>query len=143
MNLGVFACIFSMKKKNIYFENIDDLAGLSKNRPLLSFGFLIFMFSLAGIPPLAGFFAKFYVFMAVIESEMYLLAIIGLVTTVVSAFYYLRIVKIIYFDKSIESFEENRDLGIKISLVLSCLAILLYFVYPSVLTDFIPLINIK
>ena len=143
MNLGVFACIFSMKKKNIYFENIDDLAGLSKNRPLLSFGFLIFMFSLAGIPPLAGFFAKFYVFMAVIESKMYLLAIIGLVTTVVSAFYYLRIVKIIYFDESIESFEENRDLGIKISLVLSCLAILLYFVYPSVLTDFIPLINIK
>ena len=143
MNLGVFACIFSMKRKNIYFENIDDLAGLSKQRPLLSFGFLIFMFSLAGVPPLAGFFAKFYIFMAVIESKMYLLAIIGLVTTVVSAFYYLRIVKIIYFDESIEFFEENRDLGIKISLVLSCLAVLLYFVYPSVLTDLIPLINIK
>ena len=143
MNLGVFACIFSMRRKNIYFENIDDLAGLSKQRPLLSFGFLIFMFSLAGVPPLAGFFAKFYIFMAVIESKMYLLAIIGLVTTVVSAFYYLRIVKIIYFDESIEFFEENRDLGIKISLVLSCLAVLLYFVYPSVLTDLIPLINIK
>ena len=84
---------------------------------------------------MAGFFAKFYVFMAVIESEMYTLAIIGLVTTVVSTFYYLRIIKIIYFDKPKKPFEENYDWGLKISLVLSSILILIYFIYPSILTN--------
>ena len=77
MNLGVFGCIFLMKKDGDYCEDIKDLAGVSKQNPLLAISFLIIMFSLAGIPPLAGFFAKFYVFMSVIESEMYTLAIVG------------------------------------------------------------------
>ena len=84
---------------------------------------------------MAGFFAKFYVFMAVIEVKMYALAIIGLVTTVISAFYYLRIVKVIYFDEPSEAFEENFDWGLRISLVLSSILILIYFIYPSILTE--------
>jgi len=135
MNLGAFGCIFMMKRENVFYEKINDLSGLSKNHPLLSLGFLIILFSLAGIPPLAGFFAKFYIFMAVIEAKMYTLAIIGLVTTVVSAFYYLRIIKVIYFDKPIESFEKNYDWGLKATLVLSSILILIYFIYPSILTE--------
>jgi len=135
MNLGAFGCIFMMKRENVFYEKINDLSGLSKNHPMLAFGFLIILFSLAGMPPLAGFFAKFYIFMAVIEAKMYTLAIIGLVTTVVSAFYYLRIIKVIYFDKPIEPFEENYDWGLKASLVLSSILILIYFIYPSILTE--------
>jgi len=135
MNLGAFGCIFMMKRENVFYEKINDLSGLSKNHPMLALGFLIILFSLAGMPPLAGFFAKFYIFMAVIEAKMYTLAIIGLVTTVVSAFYYLRIIKVIYFDKPIEPFEESDDWGLKAPLVLSSILILIYFIYPSILTE--------
>ena len=142
MNLGIFACIFRMQRKNIFYENIDELSGLSKNHPLMSISLLIILFSLAGIPPLAGFFAKFYIFMSVIKAEMYFLAIIGLLTTVISAFYYLRIIKIIYFDESRDAFDDNTSYGLKISLILSTLFILLYFVYPSSLIEVISKINI-
>ena len=142
MNLGIFACIFRMQRKNIFYENIDELSGLSKNHPLMSMSLLIILFSLAGIPPLAGFFAKFYIFMSVIKAEMYFLAIIGLLTTVISAFYYLRIIKIIYFDESRDAFDDNTSYGLKISLILSTLFILLYFVYPSSLIEVISKINI-
>jgi len=135
MNLGAFGCIFMMKRENVFYENINDLSGLSKNHPMVALSFLIILFSLAGIPPMAGFFAKFYVFMAVIEVKMYALAIIGLVTTVVSAFYYLRIIKIIYFDKPKKPFEESYDWGLKISLILSSILVLTYFIYPSILVD--------
>ena len=137
MNLGAFGCIFMMKRENTFFENINDLSGLSKNHPILSLSFLIILFSLAGIPPLAGFFAKFYIFMSVIESGMYTLAIIGLVTTVVSAFYYLRIIKIIYFDKPKKPFEQSYDWGLKVSMILSSILILIYFMYPSILIDIV------
>ena len=99
MNLGLFSCLLMMKRNNEYFEDIEDLSGLSKNHPLLSLSFLLILFSLAGIPPLAGFFAKFYIFKSVLEQSMYFLAIVGLLSTVVAAFYYLRIIKIMYFDK--------------------------------------------
>ena len=142
MNLGAFGCIFMMKRENIFYENINDLSGLSKNHPILAFSFLIILFSLAGIPPLAGFFAKFYIFMAVIEVKMYALAIIGLVTTVVSAFYYIRIIKVIYFDKPKKPFDKNYDFGLKISLILSSILILVYFIYPSILTDLVSSIEV-
>ena len=135
MNLGFFGCIFMMKRENVFFENISDLSGLSKNHPILAFSFLIMLFSLAGIPPLAGFFAKFYIFMSVIESKMYTLAIIGLLSTVVSAFYYIRIIKVIYFDKPKKPFDESYDWGLKITLFLSSLLVLIYFAYPSILTN--------
>ena len=142
MNLGMFGSIFMMKRENIYYEDIKDLSGLSKNDPHLALGFLIILFSMAGIPPLAGFFAKFYIFMSVIHSEMYYLAIIGLVTSVISAFYYLRIIKIIYFDKPAKSFDENNNLSTKVQIVISALALLIYFVYPSSLIDIVEFIKI-
>ena len=137
MNLGAFGCIFMMKRENVFYENINDLSGLSKNHPIFAFGFLIILFSLAGIPPLAGFFAKFYVFMAVIEAEMYALAVIGLITTVVSAFYYLNIIKVIYFDKPKKPFDGTHDWGLKSLLILSSVLILVYFIYPSILTNIV------
>jgi len=94
MNLALFSCLLMLRRKDQYHEDIDDLSGLSKNHPLLSLCLLVILFSLAGIPPLAGFFAKFYVFKAVLEQSMYFLAIVGLLSTVVAAFYYLRIIKI-------------------------------------------------
>ena len=140
MNLGAFGCIFMLKRENVYYENINDLSGLSKNHPILSFSFLIILFSLAGIPPLAGFFAKFYIFMSVIEAQMYMLAIIGLLTTVISAFYYLRIIKLIYFDKPKKPFDETYDLGLKSTLILSSTLVLIYFIYPSALIDLVSII---
>jgi len=142
MNLGAFGCIFMLKRENTFYENINDLSGLSKNHPMLALSFLVILFSLAGIPPLAGFFAKFYIFMSVIESKMYVLAIIGLLTTVVSAFYYLRIIKIIYFDKPKKPFELNYDWGLRGSLILSSILVLIYFIYPSILIDLISSIQI-
>ena len=100
------------------------------------------MFSLAGIPPLAGFFAKFYIFKAVIEESMYFLAIVGLLSTVVAAFYYLRIIKIIYFDKEKEKYDIDHGLWLKFSLTSSTLFILMYFVFPSKLIEIISKINI-
>ena len=142
MNLGIFSCIFMMKRKDIFYEDIQDLSGLSKNHPIISICLLLLLFSLAGIPPLAGFFAKFHVFMAVIKVEMYTLAIIGLITTVISAFYYLRIIKTIYFDAPEEIFESNQNLGLKISLFLSTIIVLVYFIYPSLLIDVVSNINL-
>ena len=142
MNLAFFACLFMLRRDEKYFENIEDLSGLSKNHPILSFSFLIVLFSLAGIPPLVGFFAKFYIFTAVIEQSMYSLAIIGLLSTVIAAFYYLRIIKVIYFDPEKEKFEKNHNIGLKISLAVSTIFILFYFIYPSPLIEIIEKINI-
>ena len=133
MNMGTFACLYLMKIDGKYSEKIEDLCGLSKERPMFAFSFLILFFSLAGIPPLGGFFAKFFVFMSVIESEMYTLAIIGLLTTVISAFYYLKIIKIIYFDDSKVKFDDVRNLSIKATIFLSCLFLSIYFISPSII----------
>ena len=137
MNLAFFSCLFMLRRNNEYYEKIDDLSGLSKNHPILSFSLLIILFSLAGIPPLAGFFAKFYIFMAVIEQSMYFLAVIGLLSTVIAAFYYLRIIKIIYFDPEKEEYETSHNLGLKITLAISTIFILAYFIYPSGITEIV------
>ena len=142
MNLGLFSCLFMMKRNDKYYENIDDLSGLSKNHPLISLSLLIILFSLAGIPPMAGFFAKFYVFTAVVKESMYFLAITGLLSTVISAFYYLRIIKIIYFDPEKEKYDTDYNIGLKITLSLSTLLILLYFIFPSTLVEIVSRINI-
>ncbi len=142
MNMAIFSCLFMLKKDEKYYENIEDLSGLSKNHPLLSFSFLIVLFSLAGIPPLAGFFAKFYIFSAVIEESMYFLAIVGLLSTVIAAFYYLRIIKIIYFDREKDRYDTDHNIGLKFTLILSSIFILFYFVYPSWLTEVIEKVNI-
>ena len=142
MTLAFFSCLFMLRKKNIFYEKIDDLSGLSTNHPILSIALLIVLFSLAGIPPLAGFFAKFYVFMAVIEQSMYFLAIVGLLSTVVAAFYYLRLIKIIYFDKPKEKFETDHAVGLKFTLAISVGILLLYFLYPGLLNEYVSRIAI-
>ena len=142
MNLGLFSCLLMMKRNNKYFEDIEDLSGLSKNHPLMSLSLLVILFSLAGIPPLAGFFAKFYIFKSVLEQSMYFLAIVGLLSTVVAAFYYLRIIKIMYFDKEKEKYDTDHSLWLKFSLSFSTLLILMYFIFPSQLIEVVSRINI-
>jgi len=142
MNLGLFSCLLMMKRNNEYYEDIDDLSGLSKNHPLLSISLLVILFSLAGIPPLAGFFAKFYIFKSVIEQSMFFLAIVGLLSTVIAAFYYLRIIKIIYFDKEKEKYDTDHSLWLKLSLTVSTLLILIYFIFPNQLIEVVSRINI-
>ena len=135
MNIGAFSCLYLLKKGGEYKENISDLSGISKKHPMLAISFLVILFSLAGIPPLGGFFAKFYVFSAVVEQKMYALAIIGLLTTVISAFYYLRIIKTIYFDDSIISFDATKNKLAQLSIFISCSILLTFFLYPSVLNN--------
>ena len=143
MNLAFFSCLFMLKRNEKYYESLEDLSGLSKNHPLLSLALLAVLFSLAGIPPLAGFFAKFYIFLAVINEKMYFLAVVGLLATVVAAFYYLRIIKIIYFDPEKEKYETKHNLGLKFTLVMSSLFIVAYFIYPSGIIEMISEININ
>jgi NADH-quinone oxidoreductase subunit N len=97
--LGTFALILSMRRDGKAVENISDLAGLSRSQPLAAFGLSMLLFSLAGIPPLAGFFGKLYVFLAAVEAKLFVLAVLGVLASVVGAFYYIRIVKVIYFDE--------------------------------------------
>lgn len=137
MNIGAFGCIYLMRVDGKYKEEIEDLSGISKKHPLLAVSFLIILFSLAGIPPLGGFFAKFYIFMSVIENEMYSLAIIGLLSTVISAFYYLKIIKIIYFDDFKQSFDQIKNLNITSTIFVSCIILVTFFLYPSFLNNII------
>ncbi len=137
MNIGAFSCLYLLKKDGEYKENISDLSGISKKNPLLAISLLIILFSLAGIPPLGGFFAKFYVFVSVLEKEMYVLAIIGLLTTVMSAFYYLKIIKTIYFDDSVITFESSKNRTAQISIFTSCIILVTFFLYPSVLNNIV------
>ena len=127
MNIGAFSCLYLLKKDGQYKENINDLSGISKKHPLLAISLLIILFSLAGVPPLGGFFAKFYVFVAVLEKEMYALAIIGLLTTVMSAFYYLKIIKTIYFDDSLVTFELSKNRTAQVSVFTSCTILITFF----------------
>jgi NADH-quinone oxidoreductase subunit N len=131
MNLGTFAVILCMRQKDRMVENIDDLRGLSRTHPLMALAMGIFMFSMAGIPPLAGFFSKLYVFLAAIEAQLYTLAVVGVLSSVVGAFYYLRIVKLMYFDEPVESFDQ--PFGREMSLIMGAAGAitLLFFVFPS------------
>ena len=137
MNIGAFSCLYLLKKDGQYKENISDLSGISKKNPILSIALLIILFSLAGIPPLGGFFAKFYVFLAVLEQQMYTLAIIGLLTTVLSAFYYLKIIKTIYFEDSIITLDTVKNKTAQISIIMSCTILVTFFLYPSLFNNFV------
>ena len=137
MNIGAFSCLYLLKKDGQYKENISDLSGISKKHPLLAISLLIILFSMAGVPPLGGFFAKFYIFTAVLEKEMYALAIIGLLTTVISAFYYLKIIKTIYFDESFITLEKVKNKTAQVSIFLSCSILLTFFLYPAILSNIV------
>ena len=134
MTLGTFACILSMRRDGRMVEEIGDLAGLARTKPAMAFFLAMLLFSLAGIPPLAGFFAKFYVFLAAIQAGLFALAVIGVLASVVGAYYYLAIVKIMYFDEPAQAFEpmpyEQRAV-----LAVTGLFNLLFFVYPGPLVE--------
>ncbi len=131
MNIGTFACILCMRRGDKMVEDIDDLAGLGKTHPMLALAFGVFMFSMAGIPPLAGFFGKLYIFLPAIEEGLYGLAVIGVLSSVVAAFYYLRIVQIIYFEDTDQVLDKpvSRDLALVITA--TGLLITFFFVYPA------------
>jgi NADH-quinone oxidoreductase subunit N len=135
MTLGTFACILAMRRGGREVEDIDQLSGLSRTSPFMAFMLALLLFSLAGIPPLAGFFAKFYVFLAAIHAGLYALAVIGVLLSVVGAYYYLRIVKLMYFDAPAERFEPMYP-SLAAVLGASGLFILLYFVHPAPLVAF-------
>ncbi|HVV93405.1 MAG TPA: NADH-quinone oxidoreductase subunit NuoN [Hyphomicrobiales bacterium] len=134
MSLGTFAVILAMRRPDGgMVENIDDLAGLAKTQPWMAFAMATMMFSIAGIPPLAGFFAKLYVFMAAVQAGLYWLAVVGVVASVVGAYYYLRIVKIMYFDEPAGSFQPMPAM-LRAVLTVTGIFIVFYFVYPAPLT---------
>jgi len=131
MNIGAFAVILSMRRKDGMVERVEDLAGLATQQPMLALAMSIFMFSLAGIPPLAGFFAKFYVFAAAIDARLYALAVIGVLASVIGAYYYLRIVKVMYFDAPTDQFVQPVRREIGVIMTASALFTLLFFAYPA------------
>jgi NADH-quinone oxidoreductase subunit N len=130
MTLGTFACILSMRTSRGLVENISDLSGLARTNPAMAFFLAVLMFSLAGIPPLAGFFAKYFVFLAAIKAGLYVLAVIGVLASVVGAYYYLTIVKVMYFDDAVEPFEPMPRI-LKIVLGVTGVFVILFFAYPS------------
>ncbi len=134
MTLGAFAVVLSMRRGGLHVENISDFAGLSRTNPTLAFFFAMLLFSMAGIPPLAGFFAKFYVFMAAIKAGLFTLAVIGVVTSVVGAYYYLLIIKVMYFDEPAPGIDRVRP-ELRGVLAVAGLFNMLFFIYPA------PLVN--
>jgi NADH-quinone oxidoreductase subunit N len=134
MTLGSFAIIIAMKRNGQAVEQISDFAGLSRTNPLLAFFFAMFLFSLAGVPPLAGFFGKFYVFLAAIHANLFTLAVIGVLTSVVGAFYYLSIVKVMYFDDPLTQLDPMR-VELRAVLAVAGLFNIFFFVYPGPLVS--------
>lgn len=131
MAIGTFACILSMRRQGNMVEGIDDFAGLGKTNPKMALAMLIFMFSMAGIPPLAGFFGKLYIFMAAIEAKLVTLAVIGVVASVVGAYYYVRIVKVMYFDEATEPFDRPIGKGVAAVLAVTAVVTVLFFLVLS------------
>jgi NADH-quinone oxidoreductase subunit N len=134
MTLGTFAVILTMKRNGQHVEEISDFAGLSRTNPLLAFFFAMLLFSLAGIPPLAGFFAKFYVFVAAIKAGLFTLAVIGVLASVVGAFYYLTIIKVMYFDEPLIKLDPMR-MELRAVLAVTGLFTIFFFVYPGPLVS--------
>ena len=144
MNIAVFAIILSLKKSDVYVEKISSLSGLSKSNPVLSASLAIIMLSMAGIPPFMGFFGKFYVFIAAIESQLYILAVLGVLASVISAFYYLRIIKGMYFDEQTDNevFEFSISSESKLILLILMVTITFFILYPSLLTNVVSSISL-
>mgnify|MGYP000889995958 CR=1 FL=1 len=131
MNIGAFTCILSMRRRGQMVVGIDDLAGVSKSNPMLALALAIFMFSMAGIPPLAGFFGKLYIFLAAVEAGYFTLAIIGVLSSVVAAFYYIRIVKVMYFDETQEILDRRMDRPTSAVMAAAGILIALFFLTPG------------
>ena len=129
MNIGTFAVILSMRANGRMVEGIGDLAGLSKNRPIMAAALAVMMFSMAGIPPFAGFFGKFFIFKAAVDAGLIPLAVIGVLTSVVAAFYYLRIIKVVYFDDPADQFEPMPTQA-RLVLGVTSIAVVIFFLFP-------------
>jgi NADH-quinone oxidoreductase subunit N len=130
MTLGVFAVILSMRRSTGMVESIDQLAGLARTHPTMAFFLAMLLFSMAGVPPLAGFFAKFYVFLAAIKAGLYVLAVLGVLASVVGAYYYLAIVKVMYFEEPAGSFERMPN-ELRVVLAICGLFNIFFFIYPA------------
>lgn len=135
MNVGTFCCILAMRRTGRMVEGIDDLAGLARTHPLVAMAMAAMMFSMAGIPPLAGFFGKFYIFVAAIDAGLITLAVIGVLTSVVGAFYYLRIIKIMYFEEPVDAFDGKLPGEVRTILVAATLFVMFFFLRPGLIID--------
>ena len=135
MNVGTFCCVLSMRRTGRMVTGIADLSGLARTQPVMAFALALLMFSMAGIPPLAGFFGKWYIFLAAIDAQLYTLAIIGVLTSVIGAYYYLRITKIMYFDEPAEAFDKPIGSEIRIILGASTLFVTLFILQPDLIVD--------
>jgi NADH-quinone oxidoreductase subunit N len=131
MTVGTFACILAMKRQERMVEEISDLAGLARTNPMMALVLAIFMFSMAGIPPFAGFFGKFYIFLAAVEGGYYLLAVVGVLTSVVGAYYYLRIIKVMYFDAVAQPLDRPVGAGVKLVMTVAAVVVTFFFLYPQ------------
>ncbi len=133
MTAGAFGCLLLLKRKGKYLEKISDLSGLSQTHPQFALGLMILMFSMAGIPPLAGFFGKFFVFRAAVEAELYGLAIVGVLTSVIAAYYYIKLVKVMYFDDAQEPLDKmSRPIGMAVTICV--LVVFFFFLQPALVT---------
>tara|TARA_Y100000590_G_C15701865_1_gene1007096 strand:- start:428 stop:1861 length:1434 start_codon:yes stop_codon:yes gene_type:complete len=141
MNVGIFSILLSLKSDNTYIEKISNMSGLSKSNPIISFVLTIMMFSMAAVPPFAGFFAKFYIFIAAIESNLFFLALVGVLSSVVAAFYYIRIVKVMYFDQLTNNFELTLNYRVKLVILLSSAFISLFIIKPSLIINISDLVS--
>ncbi len=135
MTVGVFGIIMCMRKRGYAAESISDLSGLSKNSPVMAYGMAILMFSLSGIPPMAGFFGKFMIFEAAVNAEMYILAVIGVLLSVVAAYYYLRVIKIMFFDEAEDRFDCDIAFSRRAMIAISVILIVAFIFYPNIVFD--------
>ncbi len=133
MTVGAFGCLLLLRRKGKYLEHISDVSGLSQTHPQFALALAVLMFSMAGIPPLAGFFGKLYVFQAAMQAELYGLVVIGLLTSVIAAYYYLKIVKVMYFDAAGDALD-SMNTAVRLTVTLCVLISLFFVLQPSVLT---------
>ena len=130
MNAGTFGCILAMRRRGRMLEGVSDLAGLGRTDPALALALAVFMFSMAGIPPFSGFWGKYFIFTAAVQQGMWALAVIGVLTSVVGAYYYIRIIKVMYFDAGTEAFDP-RPASLSLVVGVSGLFTALFFVFPA------------
>ena len=131
MNAGTFACILAMRRRGEMVEQIADLSGLARRDPMLALWLAIFMFSMAGIPPFSGFWGKYFIFTAAVQSGLWVLAVLGVLTSVIGAYYYIRIIKVMYFDQPVAEPFDPRPASLSVLAAVSGLFTALFFVVPA------------
>lgn len=135
MTAGVFGIVLTMRRNGMAAERIEDLSGLSRTNPVMAYGLAILMFSMSGIPPLAGFFGKLLVFQAAVAAEMYVLAVLGVLSSVVAAFYYLRVIKVMFFDEALDPFDKQVAFAKRAVIAVSVIFVVIFILSPDVLIE--------